>query len=1247
MRQWSDRREAQEKLPELVRRLVFATVGGLRRVQFRSGEGVQIGGWDGVVDAETGNAFVPAAVSGWELGVQRGVPGKADDDYAARTANPGDLNPAETAFVFATSRRFRDKATWAASRRADGVWRDVVALDGDDLAAWLEQAPAVHAWISAELGKLPAGVRSLDEAWRAWADACLPSLSVGLTLGGRDDATAAVAGWLAGTGAVHALTGDGVEEALGFIAAVAKSLPDDSRLSALSRSIVVETPDAWRQLARVTRPLVLIPTFVPPDAAVVAQSGHSVIVPADRATPISSPVDLPRLRRETAVERLREMGIPDGALDDLATLGRRSLLALRRRLRLSPVAERPDWASGAHAQDLIPAMLAGRWREDSPSDRDALGRLANRSYDELASVLARWFDAAEPPLRRDGPAILVVAPEDAWAMLGPLITAPTAEQFSGVAIYVLGATDPARTLPRDERWLAGIRGLLRPHSDLLREGLSEGLVRLAMIPAVAGRSGQERADAVVASLLRTANADASAALWASLGDALPLLAEAAPDRFIEAVERGLAGPDPVLVRLFTDATDAGSLTAPGPDHGGLLWALEGTAWSPAHFARSAACLARFAALDPGGRWANRPKNSLAEIFHPMMPQTNAGPAERLAMLDTIRRQEPVAAWQLLVDLLPERMGVLTFTHRPRVRDWRPDKPEPVTYGEAFATIAEVVVRVIEDAGSDVARWAEIVGSVYDLPPNSRATVVTALEGLQPTSDDDARHALVAKIREISAQHRRFPDAQWRMPEGDIDRLDAVMTRLESSNPVRRHSWLFTQMPDLPEPRGDDWRAYDLMVSERRDQAIEEVWTSGGVAALRVLAEKAEMPWLVGRAAASLQPTEEDQAEIFELLESPDKRLSGLAAGYIAGRHARDGWTWVKGELSERAARWSPARRGAFLTSLPAEPTTWDWADRLGAETKEAYWRGVWPGALADRTAAGRAARELVAVGRSHLAVDLLALHREHLAATDRETVFEALEEAAKTPADPAVGPPIQSWDVARLLDFLEDGGEPQGVRLAGLEWQYLPLLRHSDRPAKLLHAELSRDPDFFVTVLSWLFRSEEEEPRELSESDQLRAHYAFELLNSWQRVPGMREDGTVDAAALCEWVDAARAALAANGRGEIGDQRIGHILRCAPAGEDGRWPAEAVRDLLEDLRSEHVETGLSVEIRNSRGVTSRSPTEGGEQERRLAGDLRADASVLGARWPRIAAVLNDVAESYEAEARRWDDEAQLTEDTWR
>ena len=90
-------------------------------VSFRAGEGVQLGGWDGLVSVEAGNAFVPDGVSGWELGTNRDVRGKADEDYEKRTGDPGDLDPSRSAYVFVTPRRWRGKERWASARSGEGV----------------------------------------------------------------------------------------------------------------------------------------------------------------------------------------------------------------------------------------------------------------------------------------------------------------------------------------------------------------------------------------------------------------------------------------------------------------------------------------------------------------------------------------------------------------------------------------------------------------------------------------------------------------------------------------------------------------------------------------------------------------------------------------------------------------------------------------------------------------------------------------------------------------------------------------------------------------------------------------------------------------------------------------------------------------------------------------------------------------------------------------------------------------------
>lgn len=157
---WSNRREAQGLLPRVVRRLVHATSERVERVGFPADEGVQLGGYDGIVRVVEGNAFVPEGTSAWELGTNRGVKAKADEDYKKRCDDPLGLDPSETTLVFVTPRRWGGKDDWVASKEADNFWREVRAYNADDLEEWLELAPGVHIWLSSRLGKHPEGARS-------------------------------------------------------------------------------------------------------------------------------------------------------------------------------------------------------------------------------------------------------------------------------------------------------------------------------------------------------------------------------------------------------------------------------------------------------------------------------------------------------------------------------------------------------------------------------------------------------------------------------------------------------------------------------------------------------------------------------------------------------------------------------------------------------------------------------------------------------------------------------------------------------------------------------------------------------------------------------------------------------------------------------------------------------------------------------------------------------------------------------
>ncbi len=81
-----------------------------------------------------------------------------------------------------------------------------------------------------------------------------------------------------------------------------------------------------------------------------------------------------------------------------------------------------------------------------------------------------------------------------------------------------------------------------------------------------------------------------------------------------------------------------------------------------------------------------------------------------------------------------------------------------------------------------------------------------------------------------------------------------------------------------------------------------------------------------------------------------------------------------------------------------------------------------------------------------------------------------------------------------------------------------------------------------------------------------------------------------------------------------------------------------MRELIERLGRSEADRGFEIEVRNSRGATSRGLTDGGEQERVLAAKYKELARKVADQWPRTARILRSVAKTYEEDARREDEQ---------
>lgn len=1344
----SDRLESRELIPRLVRRLLTRTEG-VENVTVRANEGVGVPGWDGEVGAAKGSAYVPAGSSAWEIGTGADPKAKAESDYKKRSEKPLGVTPAQSAFVFVTSRRWKDKQDWVTEKKEEGVWRDVKVIDCDDLHGWLELHPGVHIWISEQLGRRPLGVETLERWAAQWSTQTDPALPLGLLLAGRAEAAETLRALLAGDAIAIGVKAGSRDEALGFIAAALLIPPapaddaDEAETEELAetpepaeapidgeegergeaeqretpsgddgvapteagepvdmltgtRALVVQDPLVWRRLIDSPSSLVLIPVTEEADIAAALAAGHHVIRPLGTGDGVGrgTLVELPPLDRTAAREALQPIFGSFDESDRRAAAARRSLVSLRRSLRRDPQRTRPLWADPPDSEKLAPLLLAGSWRSAS-ADCEKIAALAREDYHDLERRLAGLAATDDPPLRLGDFEWHLSSPEDAWDLLSQQLTADDAERWREICLEVLGEMDPLLTLEYEARQLAAFRGEPRRRwSTSLRRGLAEGAALLGWAgeenQKISGQRCSDWADAVVAALLEQANSDASGIRWRSLAGVLPLLAEAAPEVFLVAVEKGLSGDEPVLRLMFEDGPGTSSLDTHSA-HSWLLWALEGLCWSEEYLVRGCTALAKLEQIDPGGRLANRPRRSLRTVLLPWIPRTRANVTRRLQALDAVRYVDREIGFELILAIWPRNHDSSAPAHLPRFRQWQRD-PEGATYGEIFEFVSGLVPRALEDAHADPWRWVKLVDRVTTVSEPEQEQMLLGLEALDPEQlGEDLHIELWRALVDLVERHRIYADADWAMPVALRDRLEAQAKRIEPVQAVERYARLFEHRPDIPDVDRGDYEAYNQALTEARIAAVKQALERDGLEAVLRLAAASRLPGAVGDALA-LASEDEHAQTILPLLEGRDAEVT-LASGFIRRRNFAAGPEWAKNQGGS-LAEWPEERQVRFLRALPPGDATTALAEPASPAARERYWAEVEPFTSAGE--AGALTERLLEARRAWAAIELLALYtpeREGHQASWRpgaELIIRVLDQALTEDPSQALDSGMTAYEIGQLLDRLEQLGTERAT-LARLEWAFDPLLSY-ERPPQALHAELADNPELFVEFVSRLYTPDPEEesggettgdaaggdqqaealaadaasndhmtaptaadqanaepeagaadaqatPAPRAEEGEGFAQNAWSVLHHWRRPPGTREDGTLDREHLKQWVAKARELFAERKRTRIGDSQLGELLAGVFPDEDEIWPAEPVRELVEELESEPFDDGLFVGRMNSRGITTRGVYSGGSSERQLAASYGDDAAALEARWPRTAQILRRLQRNYERIADLEDEEA--------
>lgn len=893
---------------------------------------------------------------------------------------------------------------------------------------------------------------------------------------------------------------------------------------------------------------------------------------------------------------------------------------------------RTNWVQPSNETYLALTTLIGSWNENNQNDRDVITQFLDISYNEWLNKAREILHSSDSLLSLKNGIWKVINRAELWSQLGSRIFDQNLERFKSLALSILKKPNPAFELPAEERYVASIHGKVLKYSDVLRQGITEGLAILANISNACSNCSQGRVEIICSEILRTILSDADWVLWGSLNSLLPTLAEVDPNQFLDAVGKALRLTPCPFDELFSQEGKGifgdNYLT-------GLLWALEGLAWEEDYLVHICVLLGELASHDPGGQYANRPANSLVTILLPWLPQTLASFDKRKVAVQTLLTECPEVAWNLIIQLLPSRHQTSSYSHKPNWRKTIPENWESnVMHEEYWQQVSFYADLAISAAGHDTDRLSSLIDKFNNLPQSAFDKLIEVLASRTiSTLPEEQRLLIWDHLTKFTNKHRKFSHTEWALPENLIVCIEHIAERLAPTNPLNRYQHLFTDNDsDLYEESGD-WQEQEEKLNVRRDNAILEIFQQNGVENVIRFAESIISPSRVGYALGVIDNDMIGQVLLPQFLDTPNNKRRALVSGFIWRLYRVKNWEWL--DNIDRSS-WTPAQIGQFLAYLPFTKEIWHRASGWLQEHEDEYWNRTSANPYQADGSLDAAIDKLIEHGRPGAAIQCLDRLRRNEQIIDTNQCVRALIAMLSSREPPH---PMSRYHIIELIKFLQIDSSVNQEDLFRIEWEYLLLLNHdTGAKSQLLEYRLANHPEFFCKVIGYVYFSENEEQPSMRSTQEVQAiaENSWRLLDEWRTPPGTQQDGkdgTFSEECFKEWLQRVKQLSTESGHLEVALNHIGNVLIHAPVDSDGLWINRAVAGALNDRDAAAMRKGFCIGKFNSRGAHSIDPT--GKPEKELTKELKDKAEKIeNARFYRFATSLRDLANQYERDAER-------------
>lgn len=885
---------------------------------------------------------------------------------------------------------------------------------------------------------------------------------------------------------------------------------------------------------------------------------------------------------------------------------------------------KPKWIEKINSQNkdyVILALLLNSWRK---TDKEALEKIFNINYDTFITELSPFISGEDPFIIN--PKVLnskywIANPEEAWVNLLEYIKDKEKSILISKSIEILSNIEEVYKNDLNDIFISLISDQ-KKYSVELKTGLIKSLILYKIINEDLNIS--EDIDHAIKEILeRILNNKEIEKInkLAYISEYILDLCEASPEVIVEFFERELIKADNKLVELFKKGAIYNSF---GKNYYiDYLWALEYLLHHPKLISRVINLLCILNEEDISYT-ANSPEKTLQQFFCPWLNEVPISIEKKIDLASSIiiKYQK---GWDIIFYILPNGTLGMTFSTLAKPHYLGTNIKSPILESEVYNKIITNYSELCIRNTKTIEQWEKVLSSTSF---TQYEDIDIFLKLFLKECNDREKEKIKSEIRKLIYENKFF---EFEFSEKQMKKFMEIYNSIKFSREIWNYVYLFKKynfngIPLLnPVPfkeenyhEENEIKRKDLIITElkkfKSEYEDEKIFME--LINLNIIEDYYQFSEFM----VDFCSEEKYNEKILLMLLKIENIIPILRQELILSYSAKIYEKYGINELSKIILKLEKKQEGEILKNLIfnfRKLEDFYFLERLDEKLQSEFWKNSRLfAAHYDKNTCLYISKKYLEYGNGNI-FNFLVIN--NYSGQEYLNILKEINERNNFDFRKAIMPEMY---IEKILTKIYEGIE-MNEEILGIELYFYMHGLLKQEKMKCFMYFIKKSPQLYSEIINYAFKHDGEEKAH----DNVSRNF-YEFYSKVEFCPCTHETNDINEEELKKWVNDFKKLLLIQNQEYLFERLLGKLFANSPQGNDGFYPHESVRNIIENFDCNFDEIGRNyiITILNSRGCHSFTA---GKKEKQLADKYKTNAEGIEIYSPKTARIYYNLSKKYQ------------------